>query len=112
MVEMGFFISALQSWDLQIMYNNHEHPSCLNNLKVNLSEFDIELDDIQHSTFLWTVEFDEKGKNKVLPPTFIAGDHVKFKSRDGFNSLLNRVFPAEDSNGGTFKPIHHGNKFK
>lgn len=103
-----FLLAPCSPETFQIMYNNHEeHPSCLNNLKVNLSEFDIELDDIPTAfNIFMNVQFDEKGKISVLPPTSIAGDHVKFKAEMDLIVCLTAC-SAEDSNGGTFKPIHY-----
>jgi uncharacterized protein YcgI (DUF1989 family) len=101
-----FLLAPCSPETFQIMYNNHEeHPSCLNNLKVNLSEFDIELDDIPTAfNIFMNVQFDEKGKISVLPPTSIAGDYVKFKAEMDLIVCLTAC-SAEDSNGGTFKPI-------
>ncbi|WP_339655675.1 urea carboxylase-associated family protein [Flavobacterium frigidarium] len=103
-----FLLAPCSPETFQIMYNNHEeHPSCLNNLKVNLSEFDIELDDIPTAfNIFMNVQFDEKGKISVLPPTSIAGDYVKFKAEMDLIVCLTAC-SAEDSNGGTFKPIHY-----
>lgn len=103
-----FLLAPCSPETFQIMYNNHEeHPSCLNNLKVNLSEFGIELDDIPTAfNIFMNVQFDEKGKLSVLPPTSIAGDYVKFKAEMDLIVCLTAC-SAEDSNGGTFKPIHY-----
>ena len=103
-----FLLAPCSPETFQIMYNNHEeHPTCLNNLKVNLSEFDIELDDIPTAfNIFMNVQFDEKGKISVLPPTSIAGDDVKFKAEMDLIVCLTAC-SAEDSNGGTFKPIHY-----
>lgn len=103
-----FLLAPCSPETFQIMYNNHEvHPSCLNNLKVNLSKYDIELDDIPTAfNIFMNVQFDDKGKISVLPPTSIAGDYVKFKAEMDLIVCLTAC-SAEDSNGGTFKPIHY-----
>lgn len=103
-----FLLAPCSPETFQIMYNNHEeHPSCLNNLKVNLAAYDIELDDIPTAfNIFMNVQFDDKGKISVLPPTSTAGDYVKFKAEMDLIVCLTAC-SAEDSNGGTFKPIHY-----
>ncbi len=103
-----FLLAPCSPETFQIMYNNHEeHPSCLNNLKVNLRKFDIELDDIPTAfNIFMNVQFDNNGKISVLPPTSVAGDHIKFKAEMDLIVCLTAC-SAEDSNGGSFKPIHY-----
>ena len=52
------------------------------------------------------VQFDEKGKISVLPPTSKAGDFVKFRAEMDLLVCLTAC-SAEDSNGGSFKPIQY-----
>ena len=103
-----FLLAPCSPETFQIMYNNHEeHPSCLNNLKVNLGSYDIELDDIPTAfNIFMNVQFDTDGKISVLPPTSVAGDFVKFKAEMDLIVCLTAC-SAEDSNGGSFKPIHY-----
>lgn len=103
-----FLLAPCSPETFQIMYNNHEeHPSCLNNLMVNLKQFDIELDDIPTAfNVFMNVQFDAKGKISVLPPTSTSGDYVKFRAEMDLVVCLTAC-SAEDSNGGTFKPIHY-----
>ncbi|MCG9791307.1 DUF1989 domain-containing protein [Flavobacterium algicola] len=102
-----FLLAPCSPETFQIMYNNHEeHPSCLNNLRENLSEYGIALDDIPTAfNIFMNVQFDSNGKISVLPPTSTAGDYVKFRAEMDLIVCLTAC-SAEDSNGGSFKPIH------
>lgn len=103
-----FLLAPCSPETFQIMYNNHEeHPSCLNNLQQNLKRFDIHPDDVPTAfNVFMNVQFDEKGKLSVLPPTSKAGDVVRFKAEMDLIVCLTAC-SAEDSNGGSFKPIHY-----
>lgn len=101
-----FLLAPCSPETFQIMYNNHEeHPSCLSNLHQNLQRFNIELDDIPTAfNIFMNVQFGSDGKLSVLPPTSKAGDYVKFRAEMDLIVCLTAC-SAEDSNGGTFKPI-------
>lgn len=103
-----FLLAPCSPETFQIMYNNHEeHPSCLNNLITNLKKHEIEPDDIPTAfNIFMNVQFDSLGKISVLPPTTTAGDHVRFRAEMDLIVCLTAC-SAEDSNGGTFKPIHY-----
>ena len=103
-----FLLAPCSPETFQIMYNNHEaHPSCLNNLNVNLQKFDIALDDIPTAfNIFMNVQFNSEGKLSVLPPTSKPGDRIKFCAEMDLIVALTAC-SAEDSNGGTFKPIHY-----
>lgn len=103
-----FLLAPCSPETFQIMYNNHEeHPSCLNNLQQNLKRFDIHPDDVPTAfNVFMNVQFNEKGKLSVLPPTSKAGDVVRFKAEMDLIVCLTAC-SAEDSNGGSFKPIHY-----
>lgn len=103
-----FLLAPCSPETFQIMYNNHEeHPSCLHNLIQNLSAFDIEMDDIPTAfNIFMNVQFNDHGKLLVLPPTSVAGDLVTFKANMDLIVCLTAC-SAEDSNGGSFKPIHY-----
>ena len=103
-----FLLAPCSPETFQIMYGNHEeHPSCLNNLRTNLAEYGIELDDIPTAfNIFMNVQFGPDGKLSVLPPTTVAGDRIRFRAEQDLIVCLTAC-SAEDSNGGTFKPIHY-----
>lgn len=91
----------------EIMYNNPDyHPSCFENLYTNLKQYAINPDAIPTAfNIFMNVQFTTDGKISVLPPTSKAEDYVLFKPlKDLIIGLT--ACSAEDSNGGTFKPIH------
>lgn len=103
-----FLLAPCSAETFKIMYNNlDDHPSCLNNLFQNLKEYDIEIDEIPTAfNIFMNVQFDLKGKLSVLPPTSKSGDLVQFIAlMDVIVGLT--ACSAEDSNGGTFKPIEY-----
>ncbi len=92
----------------EIMYNNNdEHPSCLNNLSQALHPFGISVDDVPTAfNIFMNVQFDLDGKLYVDPPTSTAGDKLVLKLHmDCVVGIT--ACSAEDSNGGSFKPIHY-----
>lgn len=103
-----FLLAPCSPETFQIMYNNHEeHPSCLNNLYVNLNDFGIELDEIPTAfNIFMNVQFTTEGKISVLPPTSKAGDYVAFRAEMDLIVGLTAC-SAEDSNGGSFKQIKY-----
>ncbi|MCK0125640.1 urea carboxylase-associated family protein [Gelidibacter sp. F2691] len=103
-----FLLAPCSPETFQIMYDNPEyHPSCQENLQQNLRPFGIELDDIPTAfNVFMNVQFDDKGKLRVLPPTSKPGDLVRFKAEMDLIVALTAC-SAEDSNGGSFKPIHY-----
>lgn len=103
-----FLLAPCSPETFQIMYNNPEyHPSCFENLYTNLAPFGIEPDDIPTAfNIFMNVVFDETGKLQVLPPTSVAHDFVLFEAEMDLIIGLTAC-SAEDSNGGTFKPIHY-----
>jgi len=103
-----FLLAPCSPETFRIMYDNpEEHPSCLNNLHHSLLSYGIELDDIPTAfNIFMNVCFNEKGKISVLPPTSQPGDLIRFQAKmDLIVSLT--ACSAEDSNGGSFKPIHY-----
>ncbi|MHA7943753.1 DUF1989 domain-containing protein [Formosa sp. 3Alg 14/1] len=102
-----FLLAPCSAETFKIMYNNPEyHPSCLENLTKNLEPFGIEQDDIPTAfNIFMNVQFDNQGKLSVLPPTSKAGDYVTFEAQMDLLVCLTAC-SAEDSNGGSFKPIH------
>lgn len=103
-----FLLAPCSPETFQIMYNNPEyHPSCFENLYTNLAKFNIEPDDIPTAfNIFMNVQFDENGKLSVEPPLSKAGDHVIFEAEMDLIVALTAC-SAEDSNGGSFKPIQY-----
>lgn len=91
----------------RIMYANPgPHPSCFENLHTHLAPFGILPDEIPTAfNVFMNVQFDERGKLTVLRPTTRPGDFVVLKALEDLVIGLTAC-SAEDSNGGTFKPIH------
>ncbi|MEX1190705.1 MAG: urea carboxylase-associated family protein [Brumimicrobium sp.] len=92
----------------RIMYSiEGYHPSCFENLYKNLASFSIQPDDIPTAfNIFMNVQFNDKGKLTVMPPTTKAGDFLIVKALDDLIIGLTAC-SAEDSNGGNFKPIHY-----
>lgn len=103
-----FLLAPCSKETFEIMYNySGDHPSCLDNLAKNLKPMGIKQDDIPTAfNIFMNVQFDGKGKLSVLPPTSKAGDHVKFRAQMDLLVCLTAC-SAEDSNGGSFKPIQY-----
>jgi uncharacterized protein YcgI (DUF1989 family) len=102
-----FLLAPCSPETFKIMYNNPEyHPSCFENLYTNLAPFGIEPDDVPTAfNIFMNVQFDEKGKLSVDPPMSKAGDFVLFEAEMDLIVALTAC-SAEDSNNGSFKPIH------
>ena len=88
------------------MYDQEEyHPSCFENLYVNLKKYNIEPDDIPTAfNIFMNVQFSDDGKLSVDPPLSKAGDYVLFEALTDLIVGLTAC-SAEQSNGGSFKPI-------
>ena len=102
-----FLLAPCSPETFMIMYNNpNYHPSCFENLHTNLQQFDIAPDDIPTAfNIFMNVQFDENGKLSVEPPLSCAGDFVLFRAEMDLIVGLTAC-SAEDSNNGSFKPIH------
>lgn len=103
-----FLLAPCSPETFKIMYgNNAYHPSCFENLYKNLSEYGIAPDDIPTAfNIFMNVQFEKNGKLKVEPPLSKAGDYVLFQAEMDLVVGLTAC-SAEDSNGGSFKPIHY-----
>ncbi len=103
-----FLLAPCSKETFEIMYNYEGyHPSCLENLARNLQPKGIAQDDIPNAfNIFMNVQFDAAGKISVLPPTSKAGDYVQFEALMDLLVCLTAC-SAEDSNGGTFKPIEY-----
>ncbi|MCM8570873.1 urea carboxylase-associated family protein [Gramella jeungdoensis] len=103
-----FLLAPCSPETFKIMYNNNEyHPSCFENLYTSLAQYGIEPDDIPTAfNIFMNVQFEPDGKLSVEPPLSKAGDHVLFEAQMDLIVGLTAC-SAEDSNGGSFKPIHY-----
>ncbi|SHG11891.1 hypothetical protein SAMN05444483_10520 [Salegentibacter echinorum] len=103
-----FLLAPCSPETFEIMYNyDGYHPSCFENLYTSLEPFNIQPDDIPNAfNIFMNVQFDEKGKLSVDPPLSKAGDYVLFEAKMDLIIGLTAC-SAEDSNNGTFKPIHY-----
>ena len=103
-----FLLAPCSKETFEIMYNQKAyHPSCLENIYTNLEPMGITIDDIPTAfNIFMNVQFDDKGKLSVLTPTSKAGDYVAFEAQMDLLVCLTAC-SAEDSNGGSFKPIHY-----
>lgn len=102
-----FLLAPCSPETFKIMYNNPDyHPSCFENLYTNLASFGIEPDDVPTAfNIFMNVQFDKDGKLSVDPPLSKAGDYILFEAEMDLIVALTAC-SAEDSNNGTFKPIH------
>ena len=103
-----FLLAPCSPETFQIMYNNPAyHPSCFENLYTNLKPFGIEPDDVPTAfNIFMNVQFSPEGKLSVDPPLSKAGDYVLFRAEMDLIVALTAC-SAEDSNNGSFKPIHY-----
>ncbi|WP_417857597.1 DUF1989 domain-containing protein [Xanthomarina gelatinilytica] len=103
-----FLLAPCSPETFQIMYDNPDyHPSCFENLYTNLEPYHILPDDIPTAfNIFMNVQFDEKGKLSVRPPLSKAEDYVVFEAMMDLIVGLTAC-SAEDSNGGSFKPIQY-----
>lgn len=103
-----FLLAPCSPETFQIMYKNPEyHPSCFENLYTNLEQFGIEPDDIPTAfNIFMNVQFLPDGKLSVDPPMSKAGDYILFEAQMDLIVGLTAC-SAEDSNNGSFKPIHY-----
>lgn len=103
-----FLLAPCSPETFKIMYDNQDyHPSCFENLYTNLAKFGIEPDDIPTAfNIFMNVQFSEDGKLSVDPPLSQAGDYLLFEAQMDLIVGLTAC-SAEDSNGGSFKPIHY-----
>ncbi len=103
-----FLLAPCSPETFKIMYNySGYHPSCFENLYTNLQKYGIEPDDIPTAfNIFMNVKFDKLGNLSVDPPTSKPNDYVVFKVlMDVIVGLT--ACSAEDSNNGSFKPIHY-----
>lgn len=103
-----FLLAPCSKETFDIMYDfEGYHPSCLENLYKSLEPFGLAIDDIPTAFNIFMhVQFGTNGRLAVLPPTSIAGDYVEFEALMDLVVGLTAC-SAEDSNGGSFKPINY-----
>ncbi len=103
-----FLLAPCSPETFKIMYSHDGyHPSCFENLYTHLASYGIAPDDIPTAfNIFMNVQFSQDGKLRVEPPQSQAGDYVLFQAKMDLIVGLTAC-SAEDSNGGTFKPIHY-----
>lgn len=103
-----FLLAPCSPETFHIMYNNPDyHPSCFENLYTSLAPYDIKPDDVPTAfNIFMNVQFGQDGKLSVDPPLSKAGDYVLFEAEIDLIVALTAC-SAEDSNNGSFKPIHY-----
>lgn len=103
-----FLLAPCSPETFQIMYKNPEyHPSCFENLYTSLAPYDIRPDDVPTAfNIFMNVQFAADGKLSVDPPLSKAGDYVLLEAEMDLIVALTAC-SAEDSNNGSFKPIHY-----
>lgn len=103
-----FLLAPCSPETFEVMYDyDGYHPSCFENLYTSLEKYEIQPDDIPTAfNIFMNVQFDEKGKISVDPPLSKAGDYVLFEAKMDLIVALTAC-SAEDSNNGSFKPIHY-----
>ncbi|WP_037317372.1 DUF1989 domain-containing protein [Salegentibacter sp. Hel_I_6] len=103
-----FLLAPCSPETFEVMYDyDGYHPSCFENLYTSLEKFEIQPDDIPTAfNIFMNVQFDKKGKLSVDPPLSKAGDYVLFEAKMDLIVALTAC-SAEDSNNGSFKPIHY-----
>ncbi|MDP9454768.1 MAG: urea carboxylase-associated family protein [Actinomycetota bacterium] len=102
-----FLLTPCSPETFEILYEGHEgyHPSCLENLTVNLAPFGIVEDDIP-TTFnvFMNVAVSSEGELDIGPPLSKAGDYVDLRAEMDLVVGVTAC-SAEKSNNGSFKPI-------
>lgn len=103
-----FLLAPCSPETFKIMYGYEGyHPSCFENLYKNLKRYNIKPDDIPSAfNIFMNVQFDENGKLSVDPPLSKAGDYLIIEAQMDLIIGLTAC-SAEDSNNGSFKPIHY-----
>ena len=103
-----FLLAPCSPETFEIMYDHSGyHPSCFENLSVNLEKFGISPADVPTAfNIFMNVQFQQDGKLSVDPPLSRAGDHILFEAQMDLIVGLTAC-SAEDSNNGSFKPIHY-----
>lgn len=103
-----FLLAPCSPETFEIMYSHSGyHPSCFENLYINLAKYNIEPDDIPTAfNIFMNVQFDTNGKLSVEPPLNTSEDYIIFEAQMDLIVGLTAC-SAEDSNGGSFKEIEY-----
>ena len=103
-----FLLAPCSPETFGIMYDHSGyHPSCFENLYSNLEPFGIKPDDIPTAfNIFMNVQFQPNGQLSVEAPLSKPGDYVLFEAEMDLIVGLTAC-SAEDSNNGSFKPIHY-----
>lgn len=101
-----FLLAPCSPETFKIMYGHSGyHPSCHENLSINLEKYGISPDDIPTAfNIFMNVQFQENGKLSVEPPFCKPWDYILFEAKMDLVVGLTAC-SAEDSNGGSFKTI-------
>ena len=101
-----FLLAPCSPETFEIMYGfKGYHPSCFENLSKNLAPFGILPADIPTAfNIFMNVQFDSNGKLSVETPLNSCDDYILFEALIDLIVGLTAC-SAEESNGGTFKPI-------
>ncbi len=103
-----FLLAPCSAETFKIMYRYEGyHPSCLQNLADNLAPFGISVDELPNAfNVFMNVVVDDNGKISVLPPKSKPGDYLLLEAKMDLIVGMTAC-SAEDSNGGSFKPIQY-----
>ena len=101
-----FLLTPCSPQTFEIIYHKHNyHPSCFENLSINLKHFGITSDLIPTSFNLFmNVEIGPNGTLSILPPRSRAGDSITLRAEMDLVVGLTAC-SAEMSNNYRFKPI-------
>ena len=102
-----FLLTPCSPETFEILYEDHEgyHPSCLENLTVNLRRFGILEDDIPTAfNVFMNVDILPSGELKIGPPLSKPGDFVDLRAEMDLTVGITAC-SAEKSNNHSFKPI-------
>lgn len=101
-----FLLAPCSPETFKIMYGTKGyHPSCFENLHTHLAHYGILPDDIPTAfNIFMNVQFKPDGHIEVHPPFNSPTDYILFEARMDLVVGLTAC-SAEDSNGGSFRPI-------
>ena len=101
-----FLLTPCSPETFKIIYNHQgHHPSCFENLSINLARFDIPPDSIPTTLNVFmNVEVAPSGELSIGPPRSKSGDYILLRAE--IDMIVGvTACSAELSNNGTFKPI-------
>lgn len=103
-----FLLAPCSPETFEIMYGVSDyHPSCFENLVKSLATHGIGPEEIPTAfNIFMNVQFALDGSIAVRPPTSAAGDYLCIRAEQDLIVGMTAC-SAEDSNNGSFKPIHY-----